>query len=623
MDQDQTRIEWKWGALAALAMSIIALYPQINLLIARGSAWQGSYVLTQGDEVAYSAYINALKDGRPRRNDPFNGRDDRPGQPTYESLFSIQFLPAYAIALPARAMGLSTGTVFIWLILIAAITSSLAIFWLLASLTGDSRLASAGVLFTLCFGALAAAQGVARLMVSGQRVHDLFSFLRRYQPSLVFPLFFVFCLLVWRALTSKSARSRIVYSLLAGALFSVMVFSYFFIWTAAAAWLGGLFLLWILLRRAELSRVLIAAGIIGVFALASVTPFFWMLSHRNSSMDQTQLLLFTHAPALLYPPEIIGFLVLGVIVYAWRRQLIDLREPIVLFTAAAAVMPFLVFNQQIITGRSLQPIHYKVFIANYMVLVSIVLLVSILWRARDAARLIPARALVFTAIAALGWGVVEVSDITSRDSAQARLRDEVMPVARRLDSMIKADGSFAAALAGKAPYPVVYVSTLDVSKSIPSDSAVSVLWALHTPACGVSLTESKERFYQYMYYSGLSPREVATGMAEERFIVLAPLFGVERIIEGLVEDRKPISVDEMRDELRRYTEYSEHFSMTQATHPQLSFVVVPNSAAQPNLGNLDKWYERDAGETVGIFTLYRVKLRDSTSIPAGEKVVRP
>jgi hypothetical protein len=619
MDQAQTRIEWKWGALAALAMSIIALYPQINLLIARGSAWQGSYVLTQGDEVAYSAYIKALIDGRPRRNDPFNGRDDLPGQPTYESLFSIQFLPAYAIALPARALGLSTGTVFIWLILIAAITSSLAIFWLLASLTGDSRLASAGVLFTLCFGALAAAQGVARLMVSGQRVHDMFSFLRRYQPSLVFPLFFVFCLLVWRALTSKSARSRIVYSLLAGALFSVMVFSYFFIWTAAAAWLGGLLVLWILFRRAELSRVLITAGIIGVFALASVTPFFWMLSHRNSSMDQTQLLLFTHAPALLYPPEIIGLLVLGVIVYAWRRTLIDLREPIVLFTAAAAVMPFLVFNQQIITGRLLQPIHYKVFIANYMVLVSIVLLVSVLWRARDAGQPIPGRALVLTAIAALGWGVVEVSDITSRDSAQARLRDEVMPVARRLDTMIKADGSFAAALAGKAPYPVVYVSTLDVSKSIPSDSAVSVLWALHTPACGVSLTESKERFYQYMYYSGLSPREVATGMAEERFIVLAPLFGVERIIEGLVENPKPISVDEMRDEIRRYTEYSDHFSTTQATHPQLSFVVVPSGEAQPNFGNLDKWYERDAGERVGIFTLYRVKLRDSISIPAGEK----
>jgi hypothetical protein len=626
MDHSQAKIEWRWGALAALAMSIIALYPQINLWIARGSAWQGSYVLTQGDEVAYSAYINALIDGRPRRNDPFNGRDDLPGKPTYESLFSIQFLPAYAIALPARTLGLTTGTVFIWLILIGAITSSLAIFWLLATLTGDSKLASAGVLFTLCFGALAAAQGVARLMLSGQRVHDMFSFLRRYQPSLVFPLFFVFCLLVWRALTSKSARSRVVFALLAGTLFSVMVFSYFFIWTAAAAWLAVLFLIWILFRRDETSRVLIAGVIIAVFAAATVVPFFLMLSHRNRSMDQTQLLLFTHAPDFLYPPEIIGFLVLAIIVYAWRRKLIDLRDPAVLFTAACALMPCAVFNQQIVTGRSLQPIHYKVFIANYVALISIVLLVSILWRAREAVRPIPARALIFATIAALGWGIVEVSDITSRDAAQARLRDDVMPVARRLTSMIREDGSFAAALAGKAPYPVVYVSTLDVSKSIPSDSAVAVLWALHTPASGVSLAESKTRFYQYMYYSGLTPKEVATAMAERRFIVLAPLFGVDRIIEGLAPDPKPISIDEMGEELRRYTEYTDHFSLTEATNPKLSFMVVPNGEAQPNFVNLEKWYERDAGEKVGVFTIFRVRLREASSSPSMPKsapAVRP
>src|SRR5260370_29207464 len=135
-----------------------------------------------------------------------------------------------------------------------------------------------------------------------------------------------------------------------------------------------------------------------------------------------------------------------------------------------------------------------------------------------------------------------------------------MPVARRLTAMIKEDGSLTAALAGRAPFPVVYVSTLDVSKSITSDSAVAVLWSLHTPACGVSLAESKERFYQYMYYSGLSPKEVATGMAEARFIVLAPLFGVERVIDGLAPNPKPISIDEMRAELRRYTDYADHFS---------------------------------------------------------------
>src|SRR5438128_9922653 len=121
MNFNRTRIEWKWGVLAALAMTFIGLYPQINLWLARGTQWQGSYVLTQGDESAYSAYIDALIDGRPRRNDPHTGRDDAPGAPQPESLFSIQFIPAYAIALPARWLHLSTSSAFIALIAFAAI----------------------------------------------------------------------------------------------------------------------------------------------------------------------------------------------------------------------------------------------------------------------------------------------------------------------------------------------------------------------------------------------------------------------------------------------------------------------------------------------------------------------
>lgn len=602
-------IEWKWGVFAALAMTIIALYPQINLWLARGSDWQGSYVLTQGDEVAYSAYINALIAGRPRRNDPFNGRDDVPGKPTYESLFSIQFLPAYAIALPSRALGLSTSTTFIWLIVIGAITSSLALFWLLSTLTSDSRFAAVGVLFTLSFGALAAAQGFARLFLAGQRVHDMFSFLRRYQPSVVFPLFFVFCVLIWRALTKENAKARLLYSLSAGGLFSVLVFSYFYIWTAAAAWLAGVSLLWVLFRRSEFRRIAVTGSIVGAFAVAAVIPFFVMLSHRNSSMDETQLLMFTHAPDLFYPPELIGFVVLGVAGYASWRKLVDVSSPLLLFTASFALMPFIVFNQQVLSGRSLQPIHYKVFIANYAALISVVLLFFILWRALSTRQTIPSRVLVLTTLVTLSWAMVEVSDITKRDSAKARLRDEVMPVAHRLTSMTREDGSLQAALAGAGPFPLVYASALDVSGSIPSDSPLAVLWALHTPATGVSLAESKERFYHYMYYSGLSPKEVAAGMAEERFIVLAPLFGVERVIEGLAPNSKRITVEEMREELRRYAYFSDHFTREQAINPTLNFVVVPSGEAQPNFSNLDKWYERDAGEQVGIFTIYRVRLR--------------
>src|SRR5689334_22403325 len=106
---------WRWGILAAIALTLVALYQQFHLRLVRGKDWNGSFAFFSQDEIAYSAYVNALIEGRPRRNDPYTGRDDTSDSRQPESLFSIQFAPAYAIAIPARVFGLSAPTAFIGL----------------------------------------------------------------------------------------------------------------------------------------------------------------------------------------------------------------------------------------------------------------------------------------------------------------------------------------------------------------------------------------------------------------------------------------------------------------------------------------------------------------------------
>src|SRR5688572_12102980 len=130
-------IQWRLGIIAAIAMTLLALLPQFQLIAQRGNSWQGTYVSFDFDEVAYASYLNALIDGRPRRNDPYTGRDESPHQPRAESLHSIQFVAAYAAALPARAFGLSAGTTLIIIRALAAFAATLALFWLLLLLTGD------------------------------------------------------------------------------------------------------------------------------------------------------------------------------------------------------------------------------------------------------------------------------------------------------------------------------------------------------------------------------------------------------------------------------------------------------------------------------------------------------
>ena len=62
-------------------------------------------------------------------------------------------------------------------------------------------------------------------------------------------------------------------------------------------------------------------------------------------MDQVHFLRLSHAPDLFYLPEIIAFIVLGIIGFAWRRKLIEIGSPWVLFTASCALMLVVVFNQ--------------------------------------------------------------------------------------------------------------------------------------------------------------------------------------------------------------------------------------------------------------------------------------
>src|SRR5258705_4722226 len=97
------RIRWRLGVLAACVVTLLSLIPQLHLWVSQGEQWRHAVAYNQGlgDEVAYAAYINALIDGRPRLSDPYTGRDHTSNRLHPESLFSIQFIPAYAIALPA------------------------------------------------------------------------------------------------------------------------------------------------------------------------------------------------------------------------------------------------------------------------------------------------------------------------------------------------------------------------------------------------------------------------------------------------------------------------------------------------------------------------------------------
>jgi hypothetical protein len=596
---------WQLGALASIAVMFLALYPQLHLWYVRGAEWSGAYAFVDTDEVAYAAYLNALIDGRPRRNDPYTGRDASAGSPQPESLFSIQFAPAYALALPARMLGLSASTVFILLMCVAALASSFMIFRLVAMVTGDERLAGCAVLVVLCLGTLATGQGAVREVRGFQAAYHYLPFLRRYIPALVFPFYFALCAQVWRMLTSEERRTRVRSAILAGVIFALLVYSYFYLWTAAAAWLACLALLWLLLRPENYRRALPLFGVILALMIAALLPYSVLISNRAETMEAAQALTRSRAPDPFRVPEIIGVLVLAALAFSARRSLVKWRDAATIFTASLALTPLVVFNQQLITGRSLQPIHYEQFIANYVSLVALTLAAAILWRAwMGTERKIPKGALISLALVAFGWGIAETV-VTIRIFTPLNLiRNDAMPVSLRLAELARDPKE-----QGEGAHSVVLFTDILPADDLPTIAPQAVLWARHMHVfSGVTMDENKERFYQYLYYTGITEQHLADALARRDFYYILPLFGWERANPNLTVNWNPITTAEVTDELRRYSEYVHAFNRERAAHPKISYVVT-SKRLNLNLSNLDRWYERDAGERIGDHTLYRVKLR--------------
>ncbi|OLE55329.1 MAG: hypothetical protein AUG51_03660 [Acidobacteria bacterium 13_1_20CM_3_53_8] len=598
-------LRWKLAVFAALAVTVLAIDPQVDLWRMRGHEWNGAYAYTDTDEVAYAAYFKALSMSRPRRNDPYTGRDDQPGAPQPESLFSIQFLPAYIIALPARVLGLSTSTTFILLMPIAAIAATFALFWLFEILIEDDRKSAVGALAVLCLGTLVAGHGAGRMVFGGGAAYIYLPFLRRYLPAVSFPFYFIYCALIWRMMTQDDRRAAIKNAVVAGLFFATLVYSYFYFWTAAIAWTALLVAFWIVAHPSKWKSLTAPLGILSALAAAALAPYFLLLSRRAVTMDTVQALSLSHAPDLMRLPTLVGiatFVALSTAVWHGR---VKWREPRALFAASFTLLPVVVFNQQIITGRSLQPIHYEQFIANYVVLVGVVLTAALLFNSREqGSRRASNIILTFIATVCFGWGLFETVASVKVFRDFNVLRDQAMPVMKRLAELSREQAAQPEGERG-----VVLSTDLKQVEDSPSVAPQAVLWARHMHVfSGVTLEENKQRFFEYLYYTDVDEEDFNAALEERDFEYFLAVFGWERTNPNLAVNLRPITDEEIRTEERNYANFIETFDRERASSPLLSFIITPTDD-EPDFDNLDEWYERDAGEHIGNFTLYRVHLR--------------
>ncbi len=598
-------VKWFFGIAAGIIVAILAVYPQYNLQKLRGADFQGAFASCDLDEMAYASYLQALIDGRSRKNDPYTGRDQSAETPQPESLFSIQFFPAYIVAVPARVLGLSASQAMPIVSIVSAFLATLALFWLIVSITEDNLLAFVGTLVVMFGSALVVGIGAINGFYENGAAYPFFPFMRRYIPSLAFPFMFAFFGCLWNGLRSETKRKRAIYSIFASLLFAALAFSYFYIWTSAGAILFGVTIFSLIFRTKNWREDFLFLFITGAFCLLALVPYAILLSSRNETMDKAQLLVLTRQPDFLRTVEIIGYFVLILTVLALWRRFTNLEDRKAYLIAAFAAAPFLVFNQQILTAHSLQPFHYEFYVINYVVLLSVVLVITIIWQKFiSPIKIVSIVALSILGLISIGWGYIEAKETTVFwDSVNIR-RDEAMPVNLHLREL--AGGNIEAA----KRQTTLNLEAIQADGQ-PTVAPQSILWARHQHVFAglTDWEENKRRYYQMLYYSDLNAdwlRKSLTGCQDIEACMA--LFGWDRFNARLSANARPLTLVEIEAEVNNYALFSRNFNRANASNPQISYVIVYNDANN-RTANLEKWYELGTAQQFGKYALYEIKLK--------------
>jgi hypothetical protein len=273
------------------------------------------------------------------------------------------------------------------------------------------------------------------------------------------------------------------------------------------------------------------------------------------------------------------------------------------------LLPFFVFNQQVVTGRSMQPFHYEILIANYVVLLSLVLLNRLLQP------VISRRATLLIVASCLIWGTIEVSvGVAARHTLNTK-NDEMVPVLLRLRERANNDGTWEGLRNhGKAP-TLVFSPELRLSGLLPTWAPQPSLLPTGSESFQ-TLSEAgrRGRLYLHLYYCNRNKeylRDLLNDRVGDRFATYymrSSLFGAERGVTFLSQTFEPIQQEEIEHVVNEYESFVASFSRIEASMLPISYVVT-RSDESFDFSKIDLWYERDAGEQIGIYSLIHLTHR--------------
>lgn len=342
------------GYLLALLVGIASIAPYLLAQYALGDDYKGFPLLFTANEDYYIARVQDIVDGHRLLGSPFLYE--------YKNNLPMVFpIGEFIYALPALLFGVSVLSVVMTFKFIFPTILFLIVYFLIYNL---SKRATSDKI-TACFGGLLITLGSefvnykqVWLLLTGQS-QDLFLSLwtRPVNPITGALFLFLFLILLWKSINSD----KWFYFVIAGVVLGLMP-GYIFSWLSAMSIIGATILLSLFRCRFGVIKKLCTIVLCSI--LVSAPSWYIWLSALFTSADNNYMafhhgLLLTHYPIFnkVVLLQTVFFLPLFLFIRYKAKKRCEEAEEWWWFTASLVVGNWLVFNQQIITGRVVWPPH--------------------------------------------------------------------------------------------------------------------------------------------------------------------------------------------------------------------------------------------------------------------------
>jgi len=351
-------VNHKWAIILAILIGMIIAFPQAYFRWDNKDIYQGVDLNLGGnDELFYFNRIQEIRDGHLSLANPIWAENK-------DSLYLQSSLPEIISAFWGQIFGLSLFNGILLQRFIFPIIISLFIYIFIYCLT-KRRVTALSVSITVLLSInLVDPLSIWNLIIN-QKVSSLFlSFSHIVSPQNHLFFFFGFLMFFWLFLEKK----KWIYGIISSIILGFSFYTYPYTWTFICTFLGLLIIIFICRKLwLEVKNIIL----ISIGGLIIAIPFFWNLFQAVQHPMYLEMalrfgMIKTHMPQV----GLTIVLLLGLFLLFFPRS----NKKIYDFFLALVIAPFIVLNQQIITGQLMIPDHYHWYFHKPLVLIIIIII---------------------------------------------------------------------------------------------------------------------------------------------------------------------------------------------------------------------------------------------------------